>query len=134
MLFSNTKEKLSSPPPTPPPPIPHYPPPTVTTAHRQTIVMQLTYKHSANVAALSLCSERQGASQGGPREPGEGAAPCAPCRPPCTSCRPPRAPTAGLTCPGCGETSLGSVYCILIILDDFSLRFNDFDKYAVTKR
>ena len=29
---------------------------------------------------------------------------------------------------------LGSVYCILIILDDFSLRFSDFDKYAVTKR
>ena len=29
---------------------------------------------------------------------------------------------------------LGSVYCILIVLDDFSLRFNDFDKYAVTKR
>ena len=40
----------------------------------------------------------------------------------------------GLTCPGCRETSLGSVYCILIILYDFSLRFNDFDKYAVTKR
>ena len=30
--------------------------------------------------------------------------------------------------------SLGSVYCILIILDDFSFRFNDFDKYAETKR
>ena len=71
---------------------------------------------------------------GGSREAKEGAAPCAPCRTPCTSGRPPRAPTAGLTCPGCGETSLGSVYCILIILDDFSLGFNDFDKYAVTKR
>ena len=71
---------------------------------------------------------------GGSREAKEGAAPCAPCRIPCTSGRPPRAPTDGLTCPGCGETSLGSVYCILIILDDVSLRFNDFDKYAVTKR
>ena len=68
---------------------------------------------------------------GGSREAKEGATPCAPCRTPCTSGRPPRAPTHGLTCPGCGETSFPHSphynWILLIICTNYQVECNQFN-------